>query len=51
MDLPVTLATTVFLGLLRVGIDVARLGEVTRKVLLGQSGAVGKAGMITIVLL
>ena len=50
-DKPVALATALLLDLLGVGIDVAGLGKVTREVLLRLGGAVGEAGVVTIVLL
>ena len=49
--LPVAFTTTIFLGLLRVSIDEAMLGEVTGKMLFWSSGAVSETGMITVILL
>ena len=48
-DLPVAFATAFFLGLLGIRVDVARLGEVAGEVLLWGGGAIGKAGVVTIV--
>lgn len=47
-DLPVALATTVLLGLVGVFVDMARLGEVARKVLVRVSGAIGQASMVAV---
>jgi hypothetical protein len=48
---PVAFATTVLLGLLRVGINVARFGKVARKMLLWMGSSVGEAGVVTVVVL
>lgn len=48
-DLPIALAASFFLHFLRVGIGVARLGEVAREMLLDSSRAVGEPGMITVI--
>ena len=47
--LPVALATTVLLGLVAVGVHMARLGKIARQMLLGSGGAVGQADLVTII--
>lgn len=47
--LPIALAAPFFLHFLRIGVDVTRLGEVAREVLLGRSTTVGESDMITVV--
>jgi hypothetical protein len=48
-SLPATLAGAVLLGLLGVGVGVAGLGEVTGEVFRGEGGAIGEAGVVTVV--
>jgi len=48
-NLPIGLAGTVFLGLLRVCVDVAGLCEVARETLLGISSAVDYALVVTVI--
>lgn len=48
-NLPIGLAGTVFLGLLRVRVDVAGLCEVARQTLLGIGSAVDYALVVTVV--
>ena len=48
-SLPIGLATTFLLHLLRVNTLMAGLAEVAGLMFLGRSGAVGKSGVITIV--
>ena len=49
VDVPVSSTATVLLGLLRVGVDVALLGEVAGEMLFGARGAVGEAGVVAVV--
>jgi len=51
LDAPSTLPSTILLGLLGVGVGVARLGEVTREVFGGLGSAVCEAGVIAIIVL
>ena len=48
-EIPIALSATFFLRLLGIRINVARLGKVAGEMLLWQSGAVGKASVVTIV--
>lgn len=48
-SLPVALASTLLLHFLGIGVDMAALGEVAREVLNVIGGAVGEAGMVTVV--
>ena len=50
-NLPVALASSFLLDLLRVSVDVAGLGKVAGKVVLGDSSTVGKGDMVTVILL
>lgn len=49
--LPIALASTFFLHLLGVGIDMAVLAEVAREVLDVFGGTIGKASVVTVILL
>ena len=51
VTLPIAFASTFLLHLLRVGVDMARLGKVAREMLRILSSAVSEAGMVTVVLL
>ena len=48
-NLPAALASTVLFGLLGVGVDMARLGEVAGEVLDRQGSTVSEAGVVTII--
>jgi len=48
-DLPVGFPSTVFLGFLRVSVNVARLGEVARKMLVSVGSAVSEAVVVSVV--
>ena len=50
-SLPITLASTLLLHFLRIGINVSILAEVAGQVLNFFSGAVGEASVVTVVLL
>jgi hypothetical protein len=49
--IPVSLSTTILLGLLWISIDETILGKVTRQMLFWSGSTVSKAGVVTIVLL
>jgi hypothetical protein len=48
LDLPIALPTTVLLDLCRVGIGMARFGEVSREMLLLLCGTIGKTGVVAV---
>jgi hypothetical protein len=49
--LPATLAGTILLGLLGIGVNVAGLGEVAGEVLGGEGGAISEAGVVAVIVL
>ena len=51
LDLPIAFASTFFLHLLGVGINMAILGKVTGEMLVFVGCTIGKGGMLTVVLL
>ena len=48
IDVPISFSAAVLLGLGRVGVGVALLGEVTRQFGLAVSAAVGDAGVVAV---
>ncbi len=51
VNLPVASATSLLLDALWVSVDVARLGEIARKVIFGYSSAVSESSVVSIVVL